>query len=89
MWCLARHLPLLIGDLVPDDDVKWLNFLMLLTCVDYIFAPVMTEEKCHFLSVLIEDFLIAFKDLYDVRLTPKMHYMIHIPSCIKRYIKMR
>lgn len=85
MWCLARLLPLLIGDLVPPDDTKWINFLMLLTCLDYSFAPVMTDSKCDFLAMLIEDFLSDFTELYERRLTPKMHYMIHIPSWIKRF----
>ena len=25
MWCLGRYLPLLIGDLIPDDDEHWEN----------------------------------------------------------------
>ena len=85
MWCLAHLLPLLIGDLVPPDDTKWINFLMLLTCLDYSFAPVMTDSKCDFLAMLIEDFLSDFTELYERRLTPKMHYMIHILSWIKRF----
>ena len=84
MWCLARTLPILIGELVSSDDDEWLHYLQLLTCVDYIFAPVMTEELCDYLAVLIEDFLTEFKELYNRRLIPTMHYMIHIPTCIKK-----
>ena len=32
MWTLARFLPLVIGDLIPEDDKHWENFLCL-SCV--------------------------------------------------------
>ena len=40
MWCLARLLPLMVGDYVNEDDDKWQLFLDLLTIMDYIFAPI-------------------------------------------------
>lgn len=83
---MARFLPLLIGDLVPEDDDHWENFLELMTIVDYVFAPVVTHEIISCLEVLIEKFLINFCSCYPQRPpTPKMHYMIHIPSWMKRY----
>ena len=30
MWCMGRLLPLMTGDLVPEDDEKWKLFLLLL-----------------------------------------------------------
>ena len=33
MWFLAKILPLVIGDLVPDDK-RWLNFLLMMEIVD-------------------------------------------------------
>ena len=84
MWCLGRFLPVLIGDLVPEGDDYWENYLMLLDIVDELFAPVTTSEKADYVGMLIEDFLETFKDLYPARLlTPKMHYMIHMPSWMK------
>lgn len=80
-----RFLPLLIGDLVPEDDDHWENFLQLLTIVDYVFAPVTTESTITYTEVLIEDFLVEFRQLYpERRLTPKMHYLIHVPSWMHR-----
>ena len=38
MWCLGHFLPLFIGHLVPEGDIFWDNFLMLLTIMDYVFA---------------------------------------------------
>ena len=87
MWCLGRFLPLLIGHLVPENDSFWDNFLMLLTIMDYVFAPVTTPDKADYVAMLVEDFLTEFKELYpERRLIPKMHYMIHMSSCMKRYV---
>lgn len=64
MWCLGRFLPLLIGHLVPEGDIFWDNFLMLLTIMDYVFAPVTSADKADYVAMLVEDFLMDFKDLY-------------------------
>ena len=86
-WCLARFLPLLIGDLVPEDDGKWHNFLVLLKIIEYCFAPVITVDKTTYLELLIEEFLTDFVKHYPERsLIPKMHYLVHVPSWIRRFI---
>ena len=85
-WCLARVLPLLVGDLVPEGHEHWENFLQLVTIMDYVFGHVTSPSLADYLGVLIEDFLIEFRRLYPERqLTPKMHYIIHLPSWIKRF----
>ena len=38
-WALLKYLPLLVGDLVPDDDPHWLFLLDLCHLVDMVFAP--------------------------------------------------
>ena len=74
----------MIGDKVPEDDLYWENFLTHLSIVDYLFAPVCTTTIADYVSMLIEDFLTEFKDLYPDRpLTPKMHFMIHLPTWMK------
>ena len=84
-WCLGRFLPLLIGDLVPQNDEHWENFLSLMNIIDYVFAPVTTVKITHYLEVLIEDFLVDFCSLYPQRPpTPKMHYLIHVPSWMRK-----
>lgn len=83
-WCLARYLPLLVGDLVPRDSEHWENYLQLLTIMDYVFAPTTEEGAITNLGVMIEDFLTDFVYLYDRRLTPKMHYLVHVPTWMLR-----
>lgn len=89
MWCLARTLPLIFGDTVPEEDENWMNFLLLLKIVDYVFAPVTSSGIAAYLSSLIEDYLETFKELYpECPIIPKQHYMIHIPEWMVRYVKL-
>ena len=86
MWCLGRHLPLLIASFIPEGHPHWENFLVLLSIIDHVFAPITTSDKADYISGVTEDFLQDFKELYPTRrLTPKMHYMVHLSSWIKRY----
>ena len=83
MWCLARLLPLMIGDIVPADDEQWQNFLLLLTITDYVFAPVATPDIVSFLHDTIRNHHEKFSLLYpESSIIPKFHYMIHIPEWI-------
>lgn len=86
-WCLARYLPLLIGDLVPEKDANWEHYLHLMEMVDYILAPVTTMANIEYLRILIEDYLVEFRMLYpDSHLTPKCHYLIHVPSWMSKWV---
>lgn len=86
MWCLAWLLPLMIGDQVSSDDEHWKNFLLLLTILDYIFSPVVSSDCAGHLKELIAEHQ-CFKELYPTcTIIPKMHYMIHYPECITKYV---
>ena len=86
MWCLGCFLPLIVGDLVPTEDLYWDKYTMLLDIVDEIFAPVTTSDRADYVAMLVEDFLDGFKELYPSRpLTPKMHFMVHMSSWMKRF----
>ena len=82
-WALARMLPLLVGDLIPEDDPYWLNYVLLLSIVDIIMAPKTTKATAAYLRELILEHHTQFTELYPERpITPKLHYMIHIPQWI-------
>ncbi|XP_019860559.1 PREDICTED: uncharacterized protein LOC109588897 [Amphimedon queenslandica] len=86
MWCLGRYFPLLIGDLVSEDDEHWSNMLTLCEIVDNIFGPKCSSKSLDHLDHLIRLFLTQFKTLYpDQSIIPKMHYLIHYPSCMRRF----
>ena len=80
-------LPLLLGDLVPDDDPHWQNFLLLLTIVDMVMAPKCTTEIAAYLRELILEHHTAFVELYPEHpITPKLYYMIHIPHAVDNQV---
>ena len=84
MWCLGRFLPILIGDKIPEGYVYWENFLTHLDIMVEVFAPIISGDRIDYISMLIEDFLDDFRLLYPERpLTPKMHYLIHVPTWTK------
>ena len=74
----------MIGDVIPQDDDHWENFLVFLDLMDYVFAPTTTPEKIAYVAVLVEDYLTEFSHLYERRLTPKMHYLVHLSTWMTR-----
>ena len=78
--------PLMIGEQIPRDHPNWMNFLLLLTIMDITFAPVTTADVITYLREVINDHHTGFQELYpDSPITPKMHYMIHIPEWMLKY----
>ncbi len=65
MWCLSRLLPLLIGDLVPEDDKRWQNFILLLQIEEIVFASKTTAQLAAYLDVLVGEYLEEFTKLYE------------------------
>ena len=64
MWCLARPLPLMIGEHVPEDNDRWELFKTFLMILDYVFAPNTDEDIIEYLRKLIEDHHTKFRELY-------------------------
>jgi hypothetical protein len=78
-------LHLLIGDLIPEDDSHWQNFLLLLQIEEILLSPTTSPELAAYLAVLIGEYLESFSDLYTRPIIPKQHYMLHYPRQIVRY----
>ena len=85
MMTLSQHLPLLIGDRIPNDDIHWSSFLLLLKICCIANSPTFSPDTIQYFRILIEEKLLAFKELYPhEKLLPKHHYMVHYPSQIER-----
>lgn len=81
MWTFATILPLLIGDKIPLENPQWECFLLLLQISKLCTAKVISPGLSAYLSALVEQHHQEFKLCYPgVSLTPKMHYMVHLPS---------
>ena len=86
MWCLARLLPLMIGEEVEEGDQYWGNFLLLLSILDYCMAPIVSKDWAAYLRMIIQDHHQTFKQLYpSCPIIPKMHYIVHYPEIMCRY----
>ena len=85
---LLKYLPLILGKFVPpsSSNVHWKLLLHLSHLVDLIFAPRFTHAMVTYLKSVISDHLHMFVDLYgshsSVRLRPKHHLLVHLPSVI-------
>ena len=79
-WLLARILPLLVGDYIPDDDERWENYLRMMDIVDRLFSPKISEDDATYIKWLISDHHQEFCRLYPtMSVIPKMHFMLHMP----------
>lgn len=84
-WLLARLLPLLIGDLVPDGDPHWNTYLLLHDILSHCMAPCISPATISYLTVLIELHHKTYRTTYPHQtMSPKSHYMTHFPEIIKR-----
>ena len=86
MWCLGRLLPLMIAVDIPLHDQHWECFLLMMTIVDYVFAPVTSSDLLDYIREVIETHHHLFKELHPTSsFIPKLHYIIHIPDWIAKY----
>jgi hypothetical protein len=86
MWCLGRLLPLMIGKKISEECAHWENYLLLLTIIDYCFAPTISEEWVAYLRMMIDEHHKCFTQLYpSCRLIPKAHYLVHYPEIMCKY----
>lgn len=80
MWLLGRTLPLMIGKYVPpNDDPHWNCFLDLLRITTIATANTVSEDTPVIMTMIIEQYLACFASLYPSQLTPKFHYLLHLP----------
>ncbi len=87
LWCLAKMLPLMIGQFIIEDEEHWENFLLLLSITDFIFGPTVSQDFIPYLKEAIQEHHVNFSKLYSsAPITPKLHYMIHLPEWLLRYI---
>ena len=76
-----KSLPFALDGYVDKENPYYKLMTQLLLIVHICFAPVISKRSIGKLKDLIEMHLKKFKELFPtVNITPKMHYMIHIPQ---------
>ena len=88
MWCFGLFLPVLIGEWVSEEQLQYRKFLILTGILDITMAPVTDLNNAMYLRDLIDEHHQQFRECYPgASITPKMHYMIHLPHWIIREIQ--
>ena len=84
MWLLGRLLPLMVGQYVPDDDPHWMCFMELLSILVLSIAVEVSGDSIADLRMVVESYLFHYNELYPNTITPKMHYLLHLPEQMGR-----
>ena len=85
-WTFIIILPLIIGNEIPEDDINWECFLLLVQIIQYCTAQISSESSSLYLAALINQHHQMFVQCYPhICVLPKMHYMVHLPHQILRY----
>ena len=86
MWNFLRLLPFYIGNLIPANDERWINFITFLDIVDRLCAPSFSGPELIVLSHMIDEFFEVYLELYpDEDLKPKTHFIRHYPEMIRKF----
>jgi len=75
--------PLMIGDLIPEDDEVWNFVIILLKIVELLLSYKFTESSIIYLEQLIKDHNFLYSQLFNDKLKPKHHFLIHYPNIIR------
>lgn len=76
-----KRSPFALHGYVPVEDPNYQLLLQIVSIVQICFSPVVSRESILELQDAIESHLKKFKELFpNVNITPKMHYLIHIPE---------
>ena len=87
MWYFSMHLPLMIGDKIPLDDLHWECYLLLLEITKYCTSKLTSFSMANYVKALIDQHHRDFKICYPaIQLTPKFHYMIHFPALLTQLV---
>lgn len=83
MMTLARILPFLVADKIPEGNENWKCFLILRRIIGIVLSPVASESLCTTLKFLIKEHHTLFIKLYgSSAYVMKFHMLIHYPEQI-------
>lgn len=77
MLSLVRNLPMVIGNLLPEDCERW-ELIILMNQIIYC----VTEKYCHrsahdYLETIITEYLTLLQKLFPASFKPKHHFLVH------------
>ncbi|XP_017469725.1 PREDICTED: uncharacterized protein LOC108361596 isoform X1 [Rhagoletis zephyria] len=82
MLCFIRYLPLMLGDIVPKENIFWKSLLNLISVLDFLMKDEYSENDLIYLAKLIKEHHETYARLFG-HLKPKHHFMVHYPKAIR------
>ena len=83
MSYLVSYLCIIIGDLIPPDDLAWELYLMLFEIIFIITSNEISNDEIIVLKELIKGHNALYLKIFKEPLKPKFHIITHYISCIK------
>ncbi|RXN04057.1 gypsy retrotransposon integrase 1-like protein [Labeo rohita] len=81
---LLRLLPLMDGNMVPEEDGFWNVLMDLKEVVEVVLSPKFDEDSIQYLQTKIQDHRHILQEVFpEFRLLPKHHYLEHYPDLIR------
>src|ERR1700744_1823949 len=77
MMGLFTDLAFMIKDLVPVDLPEWSVYLLLREIISIVLQKKVHKNTHHLLRTIVTEHHILFQKVFDSKLTPKLHLMIH------------
>ncbi|KAJ8686124.1 hypothetical protein QAD02_021918 [Eretmocerus hayati] len=85
LWSLALITPLILGPFIDINDQYWLNYTTLLEITCIVAEYKISFETLGFSELGNEDYLESFQRLYNLKLIPKQHLLIHYIRLILKF----
>ena len=90
MWELMDIFPFIIGREFSQDDPHYACFMLLNEISTLLFSSVIECDQVPYLKLIIKQYLEQLRALYPLRpLTPKCHYLLHLPTLILRLVLLK
>ncbi len=88
--CLARLLPLMIGELVPRQNAQWDLYLLMVDVLEAVCTTAFSPADIQYIRGLLEAFNeMCVEVLPHFHVTPKHHYTVHYGTQIENFGPLR
>ncbi|XP_058456098.1 uncharacterized protein LOC131433557 isoform X1 [Malaya genurostris] len=84
MMHFLHFFPLIFGDIIPENDKVWKFVLSLIELADLILLPRFNDELLITLQKQISLHHTLYKELFNEKLKPKYHILLHYVSTIRK-----
>lgn len=84
MQSFVHFFPLIIGDLVPENDQTWKFLVNLVEMIDLLLSSIFDNNTLTQLQKSIEYHNLKYVELFNDNLKPKHHFLTHYYNIIKK-----